>query len=157
MRRQLSLLPCVPATQKESRDRGKGKAVWSAGGVSPPPRTVLIGRHRDPNTPFTRVCKIVFKVIATEPTEKRPEKRIKNKKLLFFCYSPNPSWAQSLQPKTTVFSKTSPQTSFLLLLGNSPNRPSVKCHSVCQGTVRKGNIQHVLSCGKLTWEGEQGE
>lgn len=76
---------------RKSRDRGKGKAVWSAGGVSPPPRTVLIGCHRDPNTPFTRVCKIVFKVIATEPTEKRPEKRIKNKNFLFFCFSPNPS------------------------------------------------------------------
>lgn len=138
---------CPSNSEGASRDRGKGKAVWSVGGVSPPLRTTLIGHHRDPNTPFTRVCKIVFTVIATEPTEKRPEKRIKNKSLclLFFFFPPAFLFSKPilstepavLQTKRSVLSKTPPRSAFLLLLGNAPSRTSVKCHSVCWGTVRK--------------------
>lgn len=76
MRRQLCLLPCVLASQTErAKEEEREKPCGQRAGWDHHLSPVLIGLGRDTDAPFTRACKIVFKAIATEPTEKWPVKK----------------------------------------------------------------------------------
>lgn len=132
MRRQLSLLPYVLASPKgRAKKEEREKLCGQREGWDHRLSRVLIALRRDANAPFTRVCKRVFKAIATEPTEKGPVKRIKPKNfggwwgVFFPCSFFSRPWRQNQQPtvlrnETSTLSKSALRVPFSFFQERTP-------------------------------------